>query len=230
MSYEGKTKVVEDLGDGTVVLTFKDDITAGDGAKHDVMAGKGAICAEMTALLMRYLKAMGVANHFLEYLPPNRIRAIKLSMVPVEVVVRFRRSGSFIRRYGGLEGEPFKRPLLEFFLKDDARHDPMLCGAHLLELGLMEEKEVEEAAELALDAARSLRDLFERAGLELWDIKFEVGRNAEGRILLGDELSPDSMRLRREGAILDKDVYRRDLGDPMPVYREVLGICRGLLS
>ncbi len=225
MSYEGKTKIVE-IEDGYAYLHFKDDITAGDGEKHDVMIGKGAMCAEITARLMKALKDRGVDNQFVEFISPNIIKAIPLNMYPLEVVVRFKKAGSFIRRYGGSEGEEFSNPLVEFFIKDDYRHDPMVCSKHLELLGIASPDEVQEMERQATIIAEALKEIFSDMGYDLWDMKFEFGKSSDGRILLGDEISPDTLRLRRSGEVFDKDIYRKNMGDPMEKYREVLKQCR----
>lgn len=224
---EGKTKKVEDLGE-EVMLHFKDDITAGDGAKHDVLPGKGAICSEITARLMKYLEDKGVKTMFLEFLPPSTLRARKLKMFPLEVIVRFKKAGSFVRRYGGAEGESLPKPLVEFTYKSDALHDPILCVEHVEVLGIAEKSTVEMIGSLALSSAATLRDFFAEKDYELWDLKFEFGLDLAGEIRLGDEISPDTMRLRRAGHIYDKDIYRRDLGDPLEKYRVVLELCRDI--
>ena len=229
MSYEGKTKIVE-IKDGVAYLHFKDDITAGDGEKHDVMSGKGAMCAEITARLMKALKDRGIDNQFIEFIEPRTIKAVPLRMYPLEVVVRFKKAGSFIRRYGGEEGEVFAEPLVEFFIKDDERHDPMVCEDHIVLFGIATRDEVEDMKRQAKEIAIALRDIFGSMGYDLWDMKFEFGKADDGRILLGDEISPDTLRLRQSGEIYDKDVYRRNLGDPMEKYKEVLRRCREHIS
>ncbi len=230
MSYEGKTKIVEDAGEGLVLIHFKDDITAGDGEKHDVMEQKGAMCAEITARVMGWLNKKGVPTHFIEFIPPRTLKAKKLKMFPLEVVVRYKKAGSFIRRYGGKEGEELSFPLVEFFIKDDERHDPMVCTDHIVLMDIATREQVERMAELAADIAMKLKEYFEMAGYDLWDMKFEFGVDENGEIVLGDEISPDTLRLRKSGEIFDKDVYRKDLGDPMEKYREVLKACRSISS
>jgi len=229
MKYEGKTKVVE-IKEKEAIISFKDDITAGDGAKHDVFAGKGNICAELTAMAMKYLNEKGVPTHFLEFVPPNVLRALPLRMFPLEVVVRFIKAGSFLRRYGGIEGEVFKEPIVEFFVKDDERHDPMVCMDHLEVLNLATREQGMKMKKIALEAGKHLKSFFEMAGFELWDIKFEFGLTTDGKVVLGDEVSPDTCRLRRKKDIYDKDVYRKDIGDPIARYKEVLEACRGIVS
>ncbi len=224
---EGKTKIVEEFG-SEVVLHFKDDITAGDGAKHDVMKNKGSICCEVTARTMKYLNEKGIYTMFLEYLPPNKLRARKLSMIPLEVIVRFKKAGSFIRRYGGNDGEDLPAPLVEFTYKNDELHDPLMCVEHLEILNITTKEIAYAIMEEARKTATALKEFFDQKGLELWDIKFEYGLDGEGKVCLGDEISPDTMRLRRSDQIFDKDVYRKDLGNPMEKYEAVLELCRSI--
>ncbi|ABR31086.1 phosphoribosylaminoimidazole-succinocarboxamide synthase [Thermosipho melanesiensis] len=224
---EGKTKIV-DRFDDYVILNFKDDITAGDGEKHNVLSGKGEICAEITAITMKYLNSRGIYTQFLDFERPNKIKAVSLEMFPLEVVVRLKKAGSFIRRYGGEEGEEFKEPLVEFFIKDDEKHDPMVCKNHLVLFGICSEKQVDEMIDAAKKTASELKKFFGNLGFDLWDMKFEYGVDKDGKICLGDEISPDTLRLRKTAEIFDKDVYRKDLGDPLEKYREVLEACRSL--
>ncbi|MEJ5257101.1 MAG: phosphoribosylaminoimidazolesuccinocarboxamide synthase [Fervidobacterium sp.] len=227
--YEGKTKIVEAIDDDSVILTFKDDITAGDGAKHDVMQKKGQMCSEITSRLMHYLNTKGVNTMFMNYIPPNKIRAKKLKMIPLEVIVRFKKAGSFVRRYGGQEGEDLQSPLVEFTYKSDVMHDPLMCIEHLEVLGIVDRNTALKVIESAKESAKLLKEFFEIHNFELWDIKFEYGTDSEGNICLGDEISPDTMRLRKAGEIFDKDIYRRDLGNPMEKYEVVLGVCQSIL-
>lgn len=224
---EGKTKKVEDLG-SEVILHFKDDITAGDGAKHDVLQNKGAICSEITARLMKYLNEKGVYTMYLEYLPPNKIKARKLKMIPLEVIVRFKKAGSFVRRYGGNEGEDLPSPLVEFTYKSDILHDPLMCTEHLEVLGITTKEIAQDIIEQAKKAGMYLKEFFESHSIELWDMKFEFGLDLNGKVCLGDEISPDTMRLRKSGEIFDKDIYRRDLGNPLEKYEVVLRLCQSI--
>jgi phosphoribosylaminoimidazole-succinocarboxamide synthase len=224
---EGKTKKVEDLGK-EVILHFKDDITAGDGAKHDVLPNKGAICSEITSRLMKYLNSKGVKTMFIEYLPPNKIRAKKLSMISLEVIVRFKKAGSFVRRYGGTEGESLPDALVEFTYKSDQLHDPLMCIEHLEVLGITTKEVAVEIVNQAKMAGKYLKEFFERSGIELWDMKFEFGIDVDGNVCLGDEISPDTMRLRKSGEIFDKDIYRKDLGNPIEKYEVVLSLCQSI--
>lgn len=224
---EGKTKKVEDLG-SEVILHFKDDITAGDGAKHDVLQNKGAICSEITARLMKYLNEKGVYTMYLEYLPPNRIKARKLKMIPLEVIVRFKKAGSFVRRYGGNEGEDLPSPLVEFTYKSDTLHDPLMCVEHLEVLGITTKEIAQSIIQQAKEAGMYLKEFFEKHSIELWDMKFEFGLDLDGKVCLGDEISPDTMRLRKSGEIFDKDIYRRDLGNPLEKYEVVLRLCQSI--
>ncbi|MBT1247596.1 MULTISPECIES: phosphoribosylaminoimidazolesuccinocarboxamide synthase [unclassified Thermosipho (in: thermotogales)] len=224
---EGKTKIVENYGD-YVILNFKDDITAGDGEKHSILAGKGSICAEITAIAMKYLNYKGIYTQFLDFEKPNRIKAVPLKMFPIEVVARLKKAGSFIRRYGGDEGEEIKEPLVEFFIKDDTKHDPMVCDEHLVLFGLCTKEQVKEIKNITKKIALELKNFFEEIGFDLWDMKFEYGLDKNGKVCLGDEISPDTLRLRKTKEIFDKDVYRKNLGDPLEKYREVLNACKSL--
>lgn len=224
---EGKTKKVEDLGK-EVILHFKDDITAGDGQKHDVLQNKGSICSEITSRLMKYLNEKNIPTMFVEFLPPNKIRARKLKMLPLEVIVRFKKAGSFIRRYGGTEGEELPNPLVEFTYKNDELHDPLMCVEHLEVFGITTRQIAQEIINLSKDIGVHLREFFAKYGLDLWDMKFEFGIDEEGKVYLGDEISPDTMRLRKSGEIFDKDIYRRDLGNPLDKYEVILKLCRSI--
>ncbi len=228
--YEGKAKVVEELPDrpGLVSIHFKDDATAGDGAMHDVFAGKGVLCNEITCLLFEYLAVRGVASHYVERRGERGFLAKKVEIVPLEVVVRNLAAGSICRRLGLEQGMAFDPPLVEFFYKDDALHDPLLTREHIRVMGLAEPTELEELRAQALKVNDEIGALFDRAGLQLVDFKLEFGRS-DGELLLADEFSPDTCRLWRDGESFDKDVFRRGDGSPLAGYREVLRLIKPLL-
>ena len=228
--YEGKAKVVEVLPDspGLVNITFKDDATAGDGAMHDVFAGKGALCNEITCLLFEYLRDRGVESHYVERRGERGFLAKKVEIVPLEVVVRNLATGSICRRLGLEQGLVFSPPVVEFFYKDDDLHDPLLTRAHIRVMNLAEPAELEEMTAQALKVNDEIGSLFDRAGLQLIDFKLEFGR-VDGKLLLADEFSPDTCRLWRDGQSFDKDVFRRGDGSPLAGYREVLRLIRPLL-
>jgi len=177
---------------------------------------------------MKYLNEKGVHTMYLEYLPPNRIRARKLKMIPLEVIVRFKKAGSFVRRYGGNEGEDLPSPLVEFTYKSDTLHDPLMCVEHLEVLGITTKEIAQSIIQQAKEAGTYLKEFFEKHSIELWDMKFEFGLDLDGKVCLGDEISPDTMRLRKSGEIFDKDIYRRDLGNPLEKYEVVLRLCQSI--
>lgn len=211
----GKTKTVTAAGDpDKVILTFRDDITAGDGKKHDILAGKGKVNAKITAKLYEILADNGIPTHLVKQIDDQSLLVTKLSMIPVEVVCRIRASGHFIgigRLFQNGDKLPF--PILEFYLKDDSLHDPMLRDEHLKLLKLADDAEIEQMKQTTIKAARLLEKFFDDRGAILVDFKLEFGRDANGQLLIGDELSPDSWRLwdKETKEVLDKDRYRNDL-------------------
>jgi len=211
----GKTKTVNTTDEpGRVTLTFRDDVTAGDGTKHDVLPGKGKVNATITAKLYKLLAEGGIPTHLIKQIDDTILLVTKLEMIPVEVVCRIRAAGHFI----GI-GKQFKNgdrltfPIVEFYLKDDAHHDPLVTDQHLKLLGLANDSEIEQIKQLTLSAANLLEKYFDERGAILVDFKLEFGRDTPGRLLIGDELSPDSWRLwdKKTGDILDKDRFRKDL-------------------
>ena len=223
---EGKTKIVYSLGKpGEVLLKFKDSITALDGEKKDRLPGKGAINAGLSTFLFQLLEKAGIPTHFLEFKPPVSMRVLKLEMLPVEVVCRNIATGRLVKTYPFFkQGEPLPKPLVEFFLKDDLHHDPLLSEEHMKIFGLASPREISTMKRLTLKANRVLRRYLKGKGLELVDFKLEFGRDRDGRLRVGDELNLDSMRLWdvETGESLDKDVYRRggSLREVAAVYRE----------
>jgi phosphoribosylaminoimidazole-succinocarboxamide synthase len=226
--YEGKAKVVEETAEGLVRITFKDDATAGDGAMHDVFSGKGELCSEISCLLFEYLAGRGVDSHFVERAEKGFL-ARHVEIVPIEVVVRNLAAGSICRRLGLAQGMTFDPPVVELFYKDDALHDPLITRAHVRVMGLATVPELDQLEAMALQVNRELGALFTRAGLQLVDYKLEYGRH-DGKLLLADEISPDTCRFWRDGQSLDKDVFRRGDGSPLAGYREVLRLIKPLLA
>ncbi len=199
---------------GQVVLTFRDDITAGDGKKHAVLPGKGMINAGITAKLFETFNENQIPNHLIKKLDDVRLLVTKLDMIPVEVVCRIRAAGHFIgigRRFQNGDRLPF--PIVEFYLKDDSLHDPMLTDQHIKLLQLANEDEIDEMKQTTLKAAKLLETFFDERDAILVDFKLEFGRDAQRRLLIGDELSPDSWRLwdKATKEVLDKDRFRKDL-------------------
>jgi phosphoribosylaminoimidazole-succinocarboxamide synthase len=211
----GKTKTVTATDDPhEVVLTFRDDITAGDGKKHGILPGKGRANAAITAKLYSVLDGNGIPTHFVKTIDSNQLLVKKLEMIPVEVVCRIRAAGHFIgigRYFQNGDRLPF--PIIEFYLKDDALHDPMLTEQHLELLRLAASNEIEMMKKVTLNVATILDKFFDDRGAILVDFKLEFGRDSNGKIMIGDELSPDSWRLwdKETKEILDKDRFRKDL-------------------
>ncbi len=224
---EGKTKVVYRAESPTeVILRFKDDITALDGEKHDILAGKGRMNAEISALLFRKLNEAGVPTHFLNLVDTVTMRAKKLNMLPLEVVLRNNAAGHFLVRLPYFtRGEKLRIPIVEFFLKDDAHHDPLLTEDHVRLLEYADEGEIAQMKRVTHQVNQTLAPFFANKGLTLVDFKIEFGRDSEGHLLVGDELNADSMRLwdSETGKIFDKDVYREgaDMNQVSEVYADV---------
>lgn len=222
--YAGKAKSVY-LADepDELVVVFRDDITAFDGGKKDVLSRKGEYNARVSARLFELLEEAGVPTHYLRLEGPGRMRARRLSMVPLEVIVRNRAAGSLVRNYPFEQGQVLDPPLIVVDYKDDTRHDPMVNDGIILALGLLLPAELEIMKATALRANEVLQGLFGSCGLDLVDFKLEFGRDAAGRLRIGDEISMDSMRLwdRETGESLDKDLYRQGTGDVLDAYARV---------
>jgi len=223
--YEGKAKVVYETSEpDKVILYFKDDTTAFDGLKKEKVEGKGVVNAEISAMIFQLLEKRGIPTHFLKRLSDREILARKVEIIPVEVVVRNYAAGSFTRRYGIPEGTKLERPLVETFWKNDELHDPLVCNEHIELLKLADLKDVEEMKKLALKVNDVLKEFFAAKNIILVDFKLEFGKTPDGKLVLADEISPDSCRLwdASTGKKLDKDVFRYDLGDLRKVYEELL--------
>lgn len=223
--YEGKAKVIYPGPEaGLVRVYFKDEATAFNGRKRAQIAGKGVVNNQISSALFRYLEKQGIPTHFVQQLSEREMLVRQVQIVPLEVIVRNRAAGTFSRRYGVEEGRALARPLLEFSYKNDALGDPLIYPEAALVLGLLSEPELERIRELALQINTLLRAYFAQRSLELVDFKLEFGRLPDGRLVLADEISPDTMRLWEMGTgeKMDKDRFRRDLGGVEEAYQEVL--------
>lgn len=221
--YGGKAKEVFETEDpDTLILVFKDTATAFDGRKTSELAGKGRINNVISAFLMERLADRGVPVHYLGRTGEAECAVRRLQMLPIEAVVRNVVAGSLARRLGKEEGTPLSRPVFELFLKSDELGDPMINRYHVLAFGWATEEEVDRITELSLRVNEVLYPLFAEGGMSLVDYKLEFGR-FHGELFLGDELSPDGLRLwdAVTGEKLDKDRFRRDLGDVLEGYREI---------
>jgi phosphoribosylaminoimidazole-succinocarboxamide synthase len=220
---KGKAKSVYATGTkGKLIVEFRDDITAFDGGKKDVLKNKGTCNAEVSAFFFEYLEQNGVKTHFFTMLDPHHMVVRKLEMIPLEVIVRNIAAGSIVRNYPFKEGTSLDPPLIVIDYKDDARHDPMLNDEIILALKLVTPAELKKVKKVALEVNRLLSVLLSSQGITLVDFKIEFGRQGK-TIYLGDEISMDSMRLwdKKTGESLDKDVYRFEKGDVMAIYNKV---------
>jgi len=224
--HEGKAKIVYATDDPDVYIQdFKDSATAQDGLKKGTILDKGRINNTISARLFTLLEEAGVRTHFLGSESSTAMLIRRLDMLKVEFVVRNVVAGSLANRIGYPEGTALKKPpLVEYYYKDDALHDPLLCLGHLEELGVVTPEELAEATRMARKINETLQRFFSERGLILVDFKLEFGRDTAGNIVLGDEISPDTCRLwdAKTQEKLDKDRFRRDLGGVEEAYAEVL--------
>ena len=221
--YTGKAKSVYHTDEkGTLIVEFRDDITAFDGGKKDTLRNKGSYNAGVSAFFFSYLEKNGVKTHFLEMQDESRMAVRELSMIPLEVIVRNYAAGSIVRNYPFKEGTPLKPPVIVIDYKDDSRHDPMLNDELIVALKLATPAELKKIKAIALKINTLLSGLLAKQGITLVDFKLEFGRQGT-TIYLGDEISMDSMRLwdKKTGESLDKDVYRFNKGDVMATYNRV---------
>lgn len=225
--YEGKAKKVFRTDDPELyIVDYKDDATAFNGLKKGTIQGKGAINNRVTNHLMKLLEKEGVPTHFVEELSDRETLVKRVSIIPLEVIVRNIAAGSFSRRMGVKEGTPFKKPIVEFSYKDDSLGDPFINDDYAREMNAATEEECAFLKNQARIVNDVLIDFFKQAGLTLVDFKIEFGRLAEdpSQIVLADEISPDTCRLWdiKTGEKMDKDRFRQDLGNVMEAYEEVL--------
>jgi phosphoribosylaminoimidazole-succinocarboxamide synthase len=222
--YEGKAKQVFATDDPDLVIVhYKDDATAFNAEKRGTVVGKGEVNNAVTALLYPELEAFGVPTHFVERLSERDQLVRRVRIVPVEVIVRNRTAGTFAKRYGVEEGRPLDPTVIEFCLKADALGDPPMNVATAVALGHATEEQIEALFEMSATVNDYLLARFAVAGLDLVDFKLEFGVDADGELLLADEISPDTCRLWdvETGEKLDKDRFRRDLGRVEEAYLEV---------
>ena len=223
--YEGKAKKVFATSDpNMVIVDYKDDATALDGAKKGTIVGKGVINNKMSNFMMQKLEKIGVPTHFVEQLSDRETLVKKVSIVPLEVIIRNIAAGSFSKRYGVPEGTELKISTIEFSYKNDDLHDPLINDYHAIALGLATKEEIEQIKEYAFKVNDMMREYLLTLGIILVDFKLEFGKTADGQIVLADEISPDTCRFWdvQTHAHLDKDLFRRDLGGAEEAYQEVM--------
>ena len=223
--YEGKAKKVFATNDENLcIVSYKDDATAFNGLKKGTIMGKGAINNRVTNHLMKLLEKNGIPTHFVEELSDRETVVKKVSIVPLEVIVRNIAAGSLAKRLGLGEGTKMSRTVLEFCYKDDALGDPMVNDYHILAMGFATEEELKLISDYSLKINKILSDYLKEVNIELIDFKLEFGKTSDGTIVLADEISPDTCRFwdSTTGEKLDKDRFRRDLGGVEDAYNEIL--------
>ncbi len=222
--YEGKAKKVYATDDPNLcIFEYKDDATAFNGIKKGSFEGKGEINNQMANFIFRLLEKKGIKSHLVEELSKRETLVKKVDIIPLEVIVRNIAAGSFSKRYGVEEGVVFKEPTLEFSYKNDELGDPLINSYHALALGIATREDIKKISDIAFGVNEGLKEIFKNIGIKLVDFKIEVGRTADGEIVLADEISPDTCRLwdAETNKKLDKDQFRRDLGEFAEVYHEV---------
>ena len=225
--YKGKAKTVYATDDAhRLIMHYRDDVSAFDGAKLAKLEGKGETNNRINAFVMGKLAAAGVPTHFVGVLDERESLVKAMKMVPVECVVRNVCAGSMAKRYGIAEGTRLAEPIFEFFLKSDALHDPLCNEDHIRVLGWASAREIDEMKTITHRVNAVVQPPFAAAGIDLVDYKLEFGHPTEdpgGPLVLGDEFTPDGCRLwdAKTGEKLDKDRFRRDLGEVIEHYREV---------
>ena len=223
--YEGKVKKVYETDDPAfLIVSYKDDATAQNGHKRGTIEGKGIINNKMSNLFMQELEKAGIPTHFVKELNERETLVKKVSIFPLEVIVRNLSAGSFAKRYGIAEGIPFPAATIEFSYKNDALEDPLLNTYHAVALGLCEQEEIETIKRYGFMINEEMKRFWDKRGITLVDFKIEFGKDTAGRILLADEISPDTCRLwdQKTGKKLDKDRFRHDLGGVEEAYGEVM--------
>jgi phosphoribosylaminoimidazole-succinocarboxamide synthase len=227
--YEGKAKIIYTTDEPEILLAyFKDDATAFNAQKRGSIAGKGEINCTISQILFEYLEKQGIATHFIDTLSPNQMRVAKVQILPLEVVVRNIAAGSLCQQTGLPVGTVLKQPLVDFYYKNDALGDPLLTSDRILLLELATKEQITQLQHLALQINQYLWDFFQNCGLTLVDFKLEFGLDAQGQLRLADEISPDTCRLWNSSdpdpnsRVMDKDRFRRDLGNVETAYQQVL--------
>ena len=227
--YEGKAKIIYTTDDPEILLShYKDDATAFNAQKRGQIVGKGEINCTIASHLFQLLESQDIPTHFIDCPAPNQMRVKALKIVPLEVVIRNIVAGSLSQQTGLPVGQILPRPLVEFYYKNDALGDPLLTPDRLELMALASPEQVKQLQTLALEINKILQDFFEQCEITLVDFKLEFGLDSNQQILLGDEISPDTCRLWDKNEVdpdrrvMDKDRFRRDLGQVEDAYQKVL--------
>lgn len=220
--YSGKAKTVYATADPKrYIVKFRDDVTAGDGAKKANMKGKGYYNAQISAKLFKLLADNGISTHYIKMVSEDEMLVHACDMIKIEVIPRNYAAGSIVKKYGFPEGKKFDTPIIVMDYKNDAAHDPMLNEDIAIALGLATDKEIRKIKKISLRVNEILQKFFDERGLLLPDFKLEFGK-VDKKIVVADEISPDTMRLWKKDTrqSLDKDVFRFDKGDLLAAYDE----------
>ena len=226
MMYEGKAKQVYATDDpDRVIIHYKDDATAFNGLKKDSIRNKGVLNNKITTILFNELNRRGIATHWIETLNDRDQLCKKVRIVPLEVIVRNVVAGSMAKKFGIDEGTELKTPVYEICYKNDELGDPMINDTHAVGLGLATREELDQIYEITAQVNEALKEILDQIGIRLVDFKLEFGKDSTGRVLLADEISPDTCRFWEKGTDkkLDKDRFRRDMGDVIGAYEEIYG-------
>ena len=220
---QGKVKTVFSTSEpDKVLIQYEDKVTAGNGRKVDFPIGKGKVCMEISEFLFEKLENYGIRTHYISTIPERIMCCKKVDIIPIEVVVRNIAAGSIVRQTTLEEGQIINWPLVEYYLKDDDKDDPLLTEGRINLMGYGDV--LEDLEYIAREVNALLKSIFHKIGLTLVDFKLEFGHDSGQNLLLADELSPDSMRLWKEGTSesYDKDLFRKDKGDIVEVYNQIL--------
>jgi len=227
--YEGKAKKLYETEDTDLVIQeFKDDATAFDATKRGTIHSKGVVNNKISTKLFELLESKGVETHFVRYLNEREMLVKRLEIIPVEVTIRNIVAGGMSKALGIEEGRRLREPVLEYHYKDDALHDPLFNDYHIKALGLATDKELKRISDRSFEINNILKHFFDEKGVELVDFKLEFGRH-KGKVILGDEISPDTCRFWEKGTgrKMDKDRFRRDLGSIEETYQEMMKLVCG---
>ena len=217
---KGKVKTVFTTSEpDKVLIQYEDRVTAGNGKKVDYPEGKGKVCMDISAFLFKEMEKNGIDTHYLDTFPERIMSCKKVDIIPIEVVVRNIATGSIVRQTTLEEGRIINWPLVEFYLKDDEKDDPLLTEDRM---NLMGDYPTRRMIQIAREVNAVLQNIFRKINLTLVDFKLEFGYDSEHNLLLADELSPDGMRLWREGKSFDKDLFRKEKGDIVEAYQYIL--------
>ena len=218
--FQGKVKTVFNTAEPDIVLIqYEDKVTAGNGKKVDYPEGKGQVCMKISELLFQTLEKYGIRTHYINTIPERIMSCKKVDIIPIEVVVRNVAAGSIVRQTTLEEGKVINWPLVEYFLKDDEKDDPLLTEDRIRLMGDYPLRDMEQTAR---EVNGIMSKIFREIGLTLVDFKLEFGYDVNKNLLLADELSPDGMRLWKEGKSFDKDLFRKEKGDIVEAYNHIL--------